>query len=163
MTAISYLPPMPIVVASLDIQAPQDKLFNLSQDYQLRLRWDPFLQGLKFLDGATQTAVGVRVWVKAKNGLTMEVVHITVQAPEVVAMRMIRGPFYFESFAGSWRFKALGPNLTSVTFRYHFSTRFRLLRPVLDPLIHRVFLHDIRARLRGLKTSAETTNILEAL
>ena len=154
---------MPIVESATAISAPRDKLFALAQDYGLRLRWDPFLREMRFLEGAERAAVGVRVWVKARNGLTMEVKYVTLQEPEYVAMTMLRGPFFFEHFAGSWRFKVSGPNATTVTFRYAFSTRYPLLRPLLDAIITRVFLRDIRARLRGLKTYAETTYILSRL
>ena len=83
--------------------------------------------------------MGARVRVKARNGLTMEVI------------------------AGSWRFKASGPAGTTVTFRYAFSTRYPLVRPLLDAVITAVVLRDIRARLRSLKTCAETTDILSRL
>src|SRR4051812_4246920 len=96
---------MPAVEDSLRIRAPQDALFDLSQDYALRLKWDPFLRGLRFLQGATEPDVGVRVWVQAWTGLTMTVEYVSYNRPHVVAMRMIRGPLLFRSFAGSWRFE----------------------------------------------------------
>lgn len=154
---------MPIVESATAISAPRDKLFALAQDYGLRLRWDPFLREIRFLDGAERAAVGVRVWVKARNGLTMEVQYVTFREPEYVAMTMLHGPFFFERFAGSWRFKVSAPAETIVTFRYAFSTRYPLLRPLLDALITRVFLRDIRTRLRSLKTCAESTDILSRL
>lgn len=154
---------MPIVESAIAISAPRDKLFALAQDYGLRLRWDPFLREQRFRHGADRPAVGVRVWVKARNGLTMEVEYVTFQAPEYVAMKMLHGPSFFERFAGSWRFKVSGPTETTVTFRYAFSTRYPLIRPLLDAIIKGVFLRDIRARLRSLKTFAETTDILSRL
>ena len=154
---------MPIVESTITISAPRDKLFALAQDYGLRLRWDPFLREMRFLDGAERAAVGVRVWVKARNGLTMEVEYVTLQAPEYVAMKMLHGPPFFAHFAGSWRFKASTPSETTVTFRYAFSTRYPLVRPLLDAIIKGVFRRDIRARLRTLKTCAETTDILSRL
>ncbi|MGH7389708.1 MAG: type II toxin-antitoxin system RatA family toxin [Candidatus Rokuibacteriota bacterium] len=154
---------MPVVESAIEIAAPRDKLFALAQDYGLRLRWDPFLREMRFRGGAGRAAVGVRVRVKARNGLTMEVEYVTFQPPEQVAMKMIHGPFFFEHFAGSWRFKASGSDRTTVTFRYVFSTRFRLVRPLLDAIVKGVLLYDVRARLRGLKTCAETTDALGAL
>jgi ribosome-associated toxin RatA of RatAB toxin-antitoxin module len=154
---------MPTVQATIDIDAPSDKLFALAQDYALRLEWDPFLREMRFRDGATEAAVGVRVWVRAKNGLSMEVRYITLNPPEQVAMTMVDGPPFFRQFSGAWLFKALSPQRTRVTFRYHFATRPRLLAPVLDPVIAKVLTRDMEKRLAGLKTSAETTGILERL
>jgi ribosome-associated toxin RatA of RatAB toxin-antitoxin module len=140
---------------SIQIAASPEALFALAQDYALRLKWDPFLREMKFLDGVTAAAAGVRVWVRAWNGLTMDVEYVTVNAPHVVAMKMLRGPQFFEHFAGSWRFERTTDGSTKVNFRYAFTTRWRWLRWFVDPLICMIFRRDIRARLRGLKEGAE--------
>jgi len=145
---------MPIVEASDTIHAPPEKVFAVSQDYYQRLKWDPFLRELRFLNGATEAAVGVQVWVRAKNGLTMTVEYHVVAPPSHVAMKMLRGPFFFEQFAGTWQFEPQAAG-TLVKFRYSFRTSWRLLRPVLDPLIRMVFLNDVRARIAGLKKYME--------
>jgi hypothetical protein len=97
---------MPVVESSVEIRASREALFALTQDYYVRLEWDPFLRDLRFLDGATGPAPGVRVWVRARNGLSMLVEYVTVAPPERVAVKLVRGPFFFESFAGAWVFHA---------------------------------------------------------
>ncbi len=154
---------MQIVEDAIHIATPAEPLFALAQDYALRLEWDPFLREMRFLDGATEAAPGVRVWVRAWNGLTMEVKYVTVTAPHVVAMKMRRGPWFFEQFAGSWRFEQHPDNTTTVTFRYAFTTRWHWLRRFVDPLIRWVFRRDLRARLRGLKDGAERKELLSRL
>jgi ribosome-associated toxin RatA of RatAB toxin-antitoxin module len=146
---------MQIVEDRIEIATTPEQLFALSQDYALRLEWDPFLREMKFLDGATEAAPGVRVRVRARNGLTMEVEYVTVNAPHVVAMKMRSGPWFFEHFAGSWRFEQKPNHSTTVTFRYAFTSRRHWLRWFVDPLIRWVFARDIRARLSGLKTFVE--------
>ena len=142
---------MPIVESSGTIAASQDRVFAVTQDYYLRQEWDPFLRQIKFLDGATQAAAGVRVWVKAKNGLAMTVEYLVVQPPSHVAVKMVKGPFFFEQFGGAWRFEPMTPEQTHVRFRYSFRTRWPVLRPILDPIIRLVFARDVRARILGLK------------
>jgi ribosome-associated toxin RatA of RatAB toxin-antitoxin module len=154
---------MPVVQEYIEIDAPADRLFALAQDYGLRLEWDPFLREMKFRDGATEAAVGVRVWVRAKNGLAMEVRYVTVNPPEQVAMTMVEGPWIFRQFSGTWLFREISPARTKVIFRYNFSTRPRALSPIVDVAVKRVLARDMAARLRGLKTSAETTDILARL
>ena len=154
---------MPTIAAELEIAAPQAELFALAQDYELRLRWDPFLKSMKFRDGATEAAVGVRVWVRARNGLAMEVEYITVHPPDQVAMKMTAGPWLFRQFSGAWLFKPLAEDRTRVVFRYNFTTRPRLAAPVVEPIVARVLTRDMRLRLEGLKRSAETTGILAEL
>lgn len=146
---------MPTIQAALDIAAPTAPLFDLAQDYGLRLTWDPFLRELAFRNGATEAAVGVRVWVRAHNGMTMEVEYLTLRRPEQVAMKMVAGPRIFRSFAGAWLFKPLGPQMTRVTFRYHFTCRPRVLAFAMEPVVARVLRRDMEARLAGLQRHAE--------
>jgi len=115
---------MPVVERSLLINAPRDALFDLAQDYGLRLKWDPFLREMRFLDGADEAAVGVRVSVRAWTGLTMVAEYLTLNRPQLVAMKMVRGPFIFRQFAGSWQFQPHAGGSTEVTFRYQFETRW---------------------------------------
>lgn len=146
---------MPIVQASLLIRAPQQELFDLAQDYQLRLKWDPFLRDMRFLDDARQAAVGVRVWVQAWTRMTMVVEYVGLKRPEVVAMKMVKGPALFRQFGGSWQFQPRPDGSTEVIFKYGFETRWPGLRWLLDPIVGRVFGRDIRKRLQGLKRGAE--------
>jgi len=154
---------MPVVDAKIEIEAPVADVFDLAQDYDLRLRWDPFLREMKFRDGALEAAPGVRVWVRAKNGLSMEVIYITLERPHSVAMKMTRGPVFFERFAGTWRFEQVRNDVTSVSFRYNFETRWLWLRPFSNSLITIIFERDIQARLSGLKYAAEQTDVLREL
>src|SRR5262245_54265695 len=130
---------MPVVEARIEIDATVSDVFDLAQDYDLRLRWDPFLREMSFRDGAVEAAPGVRVWVRAKTGLAMEVVYITLDRPHSVAMKMTRGPLFFERFAGTWRFERVRDDSTVVTFRYNFETRWPWLRSFSNALIARTF------------------------
>lgn len=154
---------MPVVEREIQIEVGRAAVFALTQDYYLRLEWDPFLRDLRFLDGATGPAPGVRVWVRARNGLQMQVEYVTVDPPERVAVQMVRGPFFFQAFAGTWLFKSVSETSTRVVFRYGFRTRWRWLRPILDRVIAAIFARDIAARVKALKHAAEKTTILERI
>lgn len=148
---------MPTVESDIRIAAPPDLLFNVSQDYYLRPRWDPFVRSLRFLDGAEAPAVGVRVWVQATTGMTMTVEYVAFQPHTSIAVKMVEGPPFFESFGGVWRFEPVDEG-TCVVFRDGFRTRWRFARPVIDPIIRWWFGRDIRKRLRGLRAWAERGN-----
>jgi hypothetical protein len=154
---------MPIVESSIRIDAPADGLFALSQDYALRRAWDPFVREMRFLGGAAEAGKGVRVWVRAWTGLTMEVQFTGFHPPTSVAMKMVRGPWFLGQFAGTWLFRPHPDGGTEVTFRYFFTARWRWLRPLLHPLITWVFRRDVQGRLRGLKRGAEEGRLLERL
>src|SRR5437588_7461498 len=96
---------MPIIEDSILIDAPAEALFAFSQDYALRREWDPFVREMRFLGGARAAAAGVRVWVRAWTGLTMAVQFVGFRPPTSVAMKMLRGPWFFRRFAGAWLFK----------------------------------------------------------
>jgi Polyketide cyclase / dehydrase and lipid transport len=118
---------------------------------------------MRFGAGATEPALGVRVWVRAWTGLTMKVRFVGFQPPSSVAMTMQQGPVFFQNFAGTWRFKPHPSGGTKVTFRYSFTTRWRPLRPLVDPVIGQVLHRDIRVRPRGLKSGAEERGLIDRL
>jgi ribosome-associated toxin RatA of RatAB toxin-antitoxin module len=149
---------MPTFEQSIEINAEPAALFELTQDYRRRLEWDPFLKSAELLGEAP--GVGVRAWCVAKNGLGMETEYITFNPPKATAIKMTRGPRIFSSFAGSWRFQEIEPGRTRVVFRYHVSAAPRQLGFILDPIMRAVFTHEVGKRLKGLKQTVETTDIL---
>ena len=140
---------------SILIHAVPDALFALTQDYTRRLQWDSFLQQAYLLHGATAAAVGVRAYCRARNGLGMETEYVTCTPPIVAAVKMTRGPWFLESFAGSWRFHEEAPGQTRVFFRYHVRAWPRWLAPLLTPLLAWVFARDTQKRLTALKVAVE--------
>ncbi len=176
---------MPVVERSILIRCTPEQAFDLSQDYALRLRWDPFLAELRFLDGASVGGVGVRTWVKSKRGIEMVSEYVAWDRPRVVAIKMVedgkaggRATRMFEQFGGSWRFRAVERGAdgtdaadaageraarTLVTMRYTFATRPRWLRWVMGPVARWVFGRDVRGRLAGLKRGVEEMGLVERL
>jgi uncharacterized protein YndB with AHSA1/START domain len=150
---------MPIVQAEIEIAAPPEAVFDVAQSYELRLRWDPFLRDIEQVEKGRNPKEGDRVWVRAWTGLTMDVEYLHVKRPHSVAMQMIRGPWFFERFAGTWLFHAVGSSATRAVFRYNFRTRPRAARALLDPIVERIFCRDVRARLAGLKRGIEVDGL----
>lgn len=147
---------MPTFGCIADIRASAEDLFALTQDYTRRLEWDPFLIEARLVD-AEGVAVGVRAWCVSRGGLGMETEYVTLVAPSVAAVKMTRGPWLIERFAASWRFDEFMPNCTRVTFRYHLTTKPRLARFLLDPLLTLLFRYEMRKRLYALKAMVEAT------
>jgi ribosome-associated toxin RatA of RatAB toxin-antitoxin module len=151
---------MPTFQHAVEIRADRSALFDLTQDYDRRLAWDPFLKEARLLGGASRAAVGVRAWCVARSGLGMETEYVSLSPPAVAAVKMTRGPWFLASFAGSWRFDEVAPGRTRVAFAYHLAARPRWLRPLLDPILTAVFARDTRRRLAALKRAAESTDLL---
>lgn len=136
---------------TVEIEAEPTALFELSQDYGRRLDWDPFLKEARLVGGAERAGVGVRAWCVARNGSGMETRYVSFHPPGACAVEMTRGPWFFRSFAGSWRFEPVGPGRTRVTFTYNLVGRPAFLTLPLGW----IFARETRRRLRALKRVAE--------
>lgn len=148
---------MSTIRMAIDVRATPAALFALTQDYDRRLAWDPFLKEARLLNQARQPAVGVRAWCVARSGLGMETEYVSFQDPRVAAVRMTRGPRLLAAFAGAWHFQALDATTTRVRFIYHLRAWPRWLGWLLGPILHGVFARDTHRRLLALKRAAEST------
>ena len=151
---------MSAVFDSILIAAEPAALFRLSQDYNRRLDWDPFLRSATLVGDAREPGVGVRALCVDQSGTAMETEYISFNPPRTVAIKMTRGPWYLNSFAGSWRFDETEPGLTRVSFHYSLLARPRCLSWLLTPILSLVFTRDTQRRLRALKEAVEQRNLL---
>src|SRR5262249_28265115 len=119
---------------SIMIDAPAEDLFALTQDYSRRLEWDCFLKAAYLLDGAPRAGLGVRANCVARSGLAMETEYISFDPPEVTAVKMTRGPWFIESFAGSGGFHEENQGEERVYFKYSVAARATMLAPLLRPV-----------------------------
>ncbi|HEY7422616.1 MAG TPA: SRPBCC family protein [Gemmataceae bacterium] len=145
---------------SLVIAASPGELFALTQDYTRRLEWDPFLRSAELVGGAMAAGAGVRAYCVAKSGLGMETEYVSFNPPRTTAVKMTRGPWFLDSFAGSWRFEEIAPGQTRVGFRYHLRAWPVWLSWLLTPILGRVFARDTRKRLLALKAAVEERGLL---
>jgi hypothetical protein len=132
------------------VAAPPDLVFGLTQDYALRLTWDPFLSSAELLGGALTPAVGVRAWCVAKGGIGMETEYVTFTPPRLAAVKMTKGPWLVASFGGAWEFVADGDG-TRVLFRYQFRMRPRWLAWAVEPVARAWFSRETRLRVAALE------------
>lgn len=127
---------------SVVIDAPAAELFGLTQDYSRRLEWDPFLRSAALVGGAPGAEMGVRAICVARSGWAMETQYVSFNPPRATAVKMNRGPWFLEGFAGSWRFEETEPGRTRVDFRYGLQARPRWLSWLLNPILAWSFTRD---------------------
>lgn len=135
------------------INTPQLVVFDFTQDYSNRLKWDTFLKKADLIKGAKEAAVGVKAWCVAKNGLGMETEYVSFNRPKATAIKMTRGPYLFRVFLGSWTFKEITPLQTEVIFLYSFSLRFPF--NLFTGIITRNLQNNVKKRLLDLKKNLE--------
>jgi ribosome-associated toxin RatA of RatAB toxin-antitoxin module len=145
---------------SVLIAAEPAALFALTQDYDRRLEWDPFLKSAALVGGAAAPGVGVRAYCVARSGLGMETEYVSFNPPRTTAVKMTRGPRLIDRFAGSWRFEQVAPGQTRVSFRYHMRARPRWLSWLITPVMAWFFARDTRQRLAALKVAVEQRGVL---
>ena len=96
---------MPQVSAQVWVPISPERAFAVSQTTgEVRLRWDPFIRSLRFLDGATEAGRGVRTLTHARVGPRMVSQYVSYRPPTSVGMTMVQGPWFFATFGGGWRF-----------------------------------------------------------
>jgi ribosome-associated toxin RatA of RatAB toxin-antitoxin module len=139
---------------SIHVQAPRAFLFHLMQDYARRLEWDPFLSAARLVNAET-AGLGARAWCVDRAGRGMETEYVSFDPPSRVAVRMTRGPWFLDRFAGSWRYEELTAASTRVVFRYHVKTKRWLLGSFGERMIERAFARSMDERLETLKERLE--------
>ncbi|MBO4208574.1 SRPBCC family protein [Micromonospora echinofusca] len=155
---------MPVVEAVTEVPVPPELAFAVSQTLApVRYRWDPFVREQYLTDGATRPGRGVRTVTRSRHGLVMVSEYVSFAPPSHVGMKMVRGPWFFEMFAGGWRFAPAGvPGRTVVTWRYSFRCRPALLRPVADRVGRWLLGRDIRRRIAGYAAGCADPVVLAA-
>ncbi len=138
---------------SILINVRPEQVFDFTQDYNKRLKWDTFLKKANLIDGATTADKGVKAYCVAKNGIGMVTEYVTYNRPRVTAIKMTDGPFMFKSFSGSWTFKEISNDKTEVVFLYSFSLRFPF--NVLTTFIKNKLQANVKQRLMDLKMNIE--------
>jgi hypothetical protein len=136
------------------VDASPEAVFALTQDYALRLAWDPFLRSAELVGGAATPAVGVRAWCVAKGGIGMETEYVSYVPPRIAAVKMTRGPWLLQTFGGAWEFTPDVGGGTRIAFRYQLKTRPRWLAWAIEPLARAWFSRETRLRVVALRAAA---------
>lgn len=124
---------MSVIEHSETLPGSAEALFDLTQDYSVRLRWDPFPQSYRFLAPATGPEVGAVVIVRARNGRAMTVRYVSYNRPRAAAIDMVDGPWFISAFAGAWSFKRVSERETRVSFKYRVVARPPACAGLADP------------------------------
>jgi hypothetical protein len=155
---------VPVVEAVATVPVPRELAFAVSQTTApVRYRWDPFVREQHFTDGAVRPGRGVRTFTRSRHGLVMISEYVSFVPPSHVGMKMVHGPWFFETFAGGWRFApAAEPGYTVATWRYHFRCRPAWLRPVAHRLGLWLLGRDIRRRIASYAAGCTDPAVLAA-
>jgi hypothetical protein len=156
---------MPVVESSVVVAIDAPTAFAVSQTTgATRLRWDPFIRGQHFLDGASAPGKGVRTFTRHRSGMTMVSEYVSYAPPSNVGMTMVTGPWFFSHLAGGWRFKtAPDGGGTLATWKYSFGCRPAWLAPLAERIGAWVLQRDIDRRIAGFARGCADPQVLAAV
>ncbi len=132
-----------------------NEIFDLTQDYSIRLEWDTFLKKAQLLDGCAVACKGARAYCVDHHGIGMETEYVSFFRPRRVAVKMSKKHPIFRSFLGSWNFREMESDLTEVKFLYAYELRFPFT--LLSIFIDRKLRREVQRRLEDLKHFASHT------
>ena len=138
---------------SESLPAPSAVVFDLLHDYRRRLEWDTLLRAAYLEGGHPEAAEGVTsvcVGRRSLGGIALKTVYVTFRRPTLAAVKMVNAPAFFHTWAASIHHEDVSAGTSRITYKFHFTTRPRWLRFILDPLIGRVFAWETKKRLRAL-------------
>ena len=156
---------MPVVESSVILGVDHATAFAVSQTTgETRLRWDPFINEQHLMDGATVPGKGVRTSTQHRfKVFRMVSEYVSYKPPTNVGMKMINGPWFFESFAGGWRFAPEPGGGTRATWRYNFRCKPRWLAPIADRIGKWILQRDIDRRISGFARGCADPDVLAAV
>lgn len=136
------------------IPAPSHAVFDLIHDYSRRLEWDTLLRAAYLTDGYTiaqkgATSVCVGRW--SLGGIALKTIYVTFERPSLAAVKMVNQPPFFQAWAASIQHQDISPSESQITYKFQFTSRPRIVRFMLDPIMGRVFFWETRRRLQALK------------
>lgn len=153
---------MPRIEATAVVPVPPDVAFAVSQTHgEVRYRWDPFVHRQSLIDAA-RPGRGVRTETISRHRIRMVSEYTSFRPPEQVGMKMVEGPWFFQSFGGGWIFKPEGGSSTVATWRYTFTIRPAVLRPIADRIGSWLLGHDINKRINAYAAACLDPIVVEA-
>jgi len=156
---------MPQVTAEAWVPVDPDTAFAVSQTTgELRLSWDPFIRHQHLIE-AERPAKGVQTLTKARVGPTMISQYVSYRPPTSVGMTMVKGPWFFDSFGGGWRFvpeERDGVAGTKAVWKYTYAVRPAWLRRVAEPIGQWLLGREIQARIAAFSKACRDPRIVSA-
>ena len=144
---------------SIKINLSQNYVFEVTQDYYIRLDWDPYLNEARLLGNSQNAGIGEESYCKNKLGMVMVSKYISYKSPDVAAVKMTKGPRILEKFSGAWNVKSTGIGESLVIFTYNYELKGKVFNKLFAPISALIFGWEMQVRLNNLKKYCERNNV----
>ena len=152
---------MPTAEIKEIIPASANAVFAMLHDYKRRLEWDTLLQEAYLepeFEHSERGAISVCRGKTILGGFAVRTVYVSFEPDKVAAVKMLNQPPFFETFAASIRHIKIDDANSEVIYKVNFTAKPIWLRPILNPIMRRVFVWETRKRLKALKDYFESKN-----
>ncbi len=156
---LQRLSPTGVVERTRPARASVEDAFVVAGSYRVRLEWDPFVSAQHLVNTDTP-GKGVQTYTRSRHGLTMVSEYLTYHPPTHLGMKMVRGPWFFRTFSGSWHFKDLGDGRIDVVYRYRYDCRPAWLQPIAHRIGNWYLGRDIERRVAAFVRGVEDPDIV---
>ena len=101
-----------------------DWLFDFTQNFTERKKWDKQTVEIDFFDASTELKKGAKVYTKSIEGILMKTEYLTFKAPDEISIKMLNNSPIFKCFFGKWNYFSTDNGRTKLKITYQFSLRF---------------------------------------
>mgnify|MGYP001164217393 CR=1 FL=1 len=101
-----------------------DWLFNYTQNFNERKKWDKQTLEIDFFDDSTELKKGAKVYTKSIEGILMKTEYLTFQSPDEISIKMLNKSAIFKNFLGKWNYFSTDNGGTKLKITYQFRLRF---------------------------------------
>lgn len=149
---------MKTIKRSIEINSSQNNVFEITQNYHVRLEWDSYLTEARLLGDSQSASIGKESYCKNKLGMVMISKYISYKSPDVAAVKMIKGPGILKKFSGAWNVKSIGVEESLVTFTYNYELNGKIINKLFGSISAYFFGWEMKVRLNYLKKYCERRN-----
>lgn len=144
---------MPAIEESIVIDRPREEVFDFLTEPSNTPRFDSAMIEVEKLDERIEKGARVRAVIRVA-GRSIESISEVVEhhRPDRFAFRSVESPVDFEV---RWTLTDLGEGATRVDFRNEAPNLKGFWGKLADPVVRRMYAHDVRASLENLKELLE--------
>jgi hypothetical protein len=113
-----------IISEEIIINRDIDWLFDFTQNFSERKKWDKQTEEIEFFADSTKLEKGAKVYTKSIEGIKMETEYLTFNPPTEISIKMLNKSSIFKSFIGTWYYCESEKGRTTLRITYQFNLRF---------------------------------------
>jgi hypothetical protein len=113
-----------IISKEIKINKDIDWLFDFTQDFNERLKWDKQTKEIAFMEGYKKLEKRAKVYTVSAEGIKMETEYLKFEPSKVISIRMLNRSSVFKEFVGTWNYISIAESSCVLRITYEYTLRF---------------------------------------